>query len=207
MSSSSEEKETANPANLFEEKRKTTGRTSVSWASQRRELPDFIAALIFDKINGEPRHMVLKMAVIAPELKKLLSSFKECDVAYLLADGFTHRPNTALKLSKNLDFWLKPSFDNARRLIRALKIFGTPMHGVQPDQLATPETQFTLSCRPYQLEFYTHIPNLEFDQSFQLRELYREGQLFINLLNGTDLALARASLSRPPDDSDPDAAE
>ena len=140
--------------------------------------------------------MALKMKVIAPEFKKLLSSFKECDVAYLLADGFTHHPNTALKLSKNVDFWLKPSFDNARRLIRALKIFGTPMHGIQPEKLATAETQFTLSCRPYQLEFYTHIPDLEFDQSFQLREIYREGQSFVSLLNRADLALARASLSR-----------
>lgn len=142
--------------------------------------------------------------MIASEFKKLLGSFKECDVSYLLADGFTHSPKSALKLSKNIDFWLKPSSDNARRLIRALKIFGTPMHGIQPEKLATLETQFTLRCGAYQLEFYTHIPNLEFDQSFQSREVYREGQLSVNLLSRADLALAQASLSRPPDDSDPD---
>lgn len=145
--------------------------------------------------------------MIASEFKKLLNSFKECDVRYLLADGFTHRPNTALKLSQDIDFWLKPSLDNARRLIRALKIFGTPMHGVLPEKLATLETQFTLRCRPYQLEFYTHVPNLDFDPCFQRRELYREGSLFVNLLSHADLALARASLNRPPDDSDPDATD
>jgi hypothetical protein len=142
--------------------------------------------------------------MITPEFKKLLGSFKECDVHYLLADGFTYSPNTVLKLSKNIDFWLKPSFDNARRIIRALKIFGTPMHGIQPEKLATSETQFTLSCRPHQLEFYTHIPNLDFDKSFQLRDVYREGHSSVNLLSRADLGLARASLSRPPDDLDPD---
>lgn len=138
------------------------------------------------------------------ELKKLLRSFDDCDVSYLLADGFEHKPSSALKLSKNIDFWIKPSFDNARRLIRALKIFGTPMHGIQPENLATSETQFTLNCRPYQLEFYTHIPGLEFDKSFELREVYREANLLVKLLSRADLAFARASLSRPPDNLDPD---
>jgi hypothetical protein len=142
--------------------------------------------------------------MIASELKRLLSCLKECDVCYLLADGFEHKPNTALKLGKNLDFWLKPSPDNARRLVRALKIFGTPMHGIQPERFATLETQFTLSCRPYQLEFYTYIPCLDFNQSFEIREIYREGNSFVNLLSRADLALARASLSRAPDDADPD---
>ena len=138
------------------------------------------------------------------ELKRLLRSLDDCDVRYLLADGFEHKPSGDLKLSKNVDFWLKPSFENARRLIRALKIFGTPMHGIQPEKLASSETQFTLRCLPYQLEFYTHIPGLEFDQSFELREVYREANLFVKLLCRADLASARASLSRPPDDSDPD---
>jgi hypothetical protein len=142
--------------------------------------------------------------MIATELKRLLGSFKECDVCYLLADGFTYRPNTALKLSKNIDFWIKPSLDNARRIIRALKIHGTPMHGVAPEKFASEEAQFTLNCRPHLLEFYTYIPGLEFEKSFQRRELQREGALFISLLNRSDLELARTSLSRPPDDGDPD---
>lgn len=142
--------------------------------------------------------------MIASEFKRLLGCLNDCDVSYLLADGFEHKPRTALKLGKNIDFWLKASSDNARRLIRALKIFGTPMHGIQPEKLATLETQFTLSCRPHQLEFYTHIPGLEFNRSFQSREIYREGHSFVNLLSRADLALARASLSRAPDDSDPD---
>ena len=142
--------------------------------------------------------------MIASELKRLLNYFEECDVCYLLADGFTYRPNTALKIGKNIDFWIKPSLDNARRIIRALKIHGTPMHGIEPEKLASAETQFTLKCSPHLLEFYTYIPGFEFDKSFQSRELQREGSLFINLLNHSDLALARTSLSRPPDAEDPD---
>jgi hypothetical protein len=145
--------------------------------------------------------------MIASDFKRLLGSLKECDVRYLLADGYIHSPNASLKFSKHIDFWLKPSLDNARRLIRALKIFGTPMHGIPPEKLATMETQLTLSCRPYQLEFYTHIPDLEFEKSFHSRELFREGQLFVNLLCQADRAQAKASLSRPPDDSDPDMVE
>ena len=142
--------------------------------------------------------------MIASEIKRLLSSLKECDVRYLFSDGFMHAPDRSLKLDRNIDIWLKPSLDNARRLIRALKIFGTPMHGIQPEKLATPETQFTLPCRPHRLEFYTYIPGLEFDRSFESREVFKEGNLFINLVSPADLALAKASLTRPPDDADPD---
>lgn len=138
--------------------------------------------------------------MISSDLKRLLKSFKECDVCYLLADGYTYQPNRALKLSKHIDFWIKPSLDNARRIIRALKIYGTPMHGIQPEKLAGMETQFTLPCHPYTLEFYTYIPGLEFQKSFEQRQLQREGTLFIHLLNHADLGLARSSVKRPPDD-------
>jgi hypothetical protein len=145
--------------------------------------------------------------MIPTELKKLLGALQECDVRYLLADGFTHSPAATLKLSRNIDFWLNPSLDNARRLIRALKIFGTPMHGIQPERLATLETQFSLQCRPHQLDFHTHIPNLDFEKSSLTREIYREGRLLVSLLSPADLVQARASISRPPDSSDPDMIE
>ncbi len=135
-------------------------------------------------------------------MKNLLRSFQECDVRYLLADGFSHHKSTGLKFTKEVDFWLKPSLDNARRVFRALKIFGTPMHGIAPEKLATAETQFTLQCRPYQLEFYTHIPHLVFEKSWEARESYKEGSIFIPLLNKADLLIARSSLTRPPDDHD-----
>lgn len=81
------------------------------------------------------------------------------------------------------------------------------MHGIQPERFATPETQFSLKCRAAQLDFYTHIPTLEFEKSWENRETFREGSLFVSLLGKTDRAKARASLMRPADDSDTDIVE
>jgi hypothetical protein len=140
--------------------------------------------------------------MLPAELKKLLISLQECDVSYLLAEGFTLKERDRLTLITNIEFWIKPSLDNGKRLFRALKIFGTPIHGIKPEQLAAPETQFVLYCRPYRLEFYTHIPGLDFEKAWQHRESFREGRLFVRLIGKTERMVAGQSIKRPPDDTD-----
>lgn len=142
--------------------------------------------------------------MLPAELKKLLISLQECDVSYLLADGFTLKDRSRLTFSNDIEFWIKPSLDNGKRLFRALKIFGTPMHGIKPQQLATPETQFVLPCRPYRLEFYTHIPGLDFEKARQTRESFQEGRLFVRLVGKTERLVASKSIKRAHDETDVD---
>ncbi len=142
--------------------------------------------------------------MLPAKLKKLLISLQECDVSYLLADGFTLKERGRLTFSTDIEFWIKPTLDNGKRLFRALEIFGTPMHGIKPEQLAAPETQFVLPCRPYRLEFYTHIPELDFEKAWQNRESLQEGRLLVRLIGKTQRMVARQSIKRSPDDTDVD---
>ena len=142
--------------------------------------------------------------MLPAELKRLLTSLHECDVTYLLADGFKLSDRGRLTFSTNLEFWIKPSSDNGKRLLRALKIFGTPMHGIESEQLAAPETQFTLPCPPYSLEFYTYIPELDFAKAWEKREGFQEGHLLVRLIGKTERVVAEQSIIRPPDDQDVD---
>ena len=142
--------------------------------------------------------------MLPAKLKKLLLSLQECDVSYLLVEGFTLKERDRLSFSTDIEFWIKPSLDNGKRLFRALKIFGTPMHGIKPEQLATPETQFVLPCHPYRLEFYTHIPGLDFEKAWQHREIVKEGRLFVRLIGKNERMTARQSIERPPDETDVD---
>ena len=142
--------------------------------------------------------------MLPAELKRLLISLQECDVRHLIAEGFKLKERSRLTFSTDIEFWIKPSLDNGKRLFRALKIFGTPMHGIKPEQLATLETQFVLPCRPYRLEFYTHIPGLDFEEAWQNRESYKEGNLLVRLIGKSDRMVASQSIKRPPDDSDAD---
>lgn len=136
------------------------------------------------------------------ELKRLLRGMQDCDVSYLLAEGFTLKEQGRLTFSTEIEFWIKPSLDNGKRLLRTLKIFGTPMHGIQPEQLAAPETQFVLPCPPHRLEFYTHIPDLDFEKAWQRRESFQEGRLLVRLIGKTERMVAGESIKRPPDDFD-----
>lgn len=142
--------------------------------------------------------------MLPAELKKLLISLQECDAKFMLAEGFTLKDRDRLNLSTDIEFWILPSSDNGKRLFRALSIFGTPMHGIQPEQLAAPESQFVLPCRPHRLEFYTHIPGLDFEKAWQNRQCFQEGRLRVPLIGKSDRMAAGQSIGRPPDESDID---
>ena len=142
--------------------------------------------------------------MISVELKRLLVSLQECDVSYLLAEGFTLKGTSSIDLNTNMEFWIKPSLDNAKRVFRALKIFGTPMHGIKFEQLANPNTQFVLPCRPHRLEFYAHIPELDFEEAWQNREVFHQGRLLVWLIGRNERIVAAQSIMRPPDAMDAD---
>ena len=103
------------------------------------------------------------------DFKELLQVFAELDVEYLIAGGYAVIFHTQPRYTKDLDLWIKPSSENAKRLQRAFFKFGLPMVEVTVDDFAQEGIQFSVGVEPCCLDFLTTIPGLAFDDAWNNR--------------------------------------
>jgi hypothetical protein len=100
------------------------------------------------------------------DFRDLLRSLHECEVRYLVAGGYAVIHHSQPRYTKDIDIWLEPSAENARKLMRAFLQFGIPMIGVTEADFAQPGIQFNLGVPPCAVDLLTTIPGLEFEAAW-----------------------------------------
>lgn len=136
------------------------------------------------------------------DFKDLLQSLHECDVRYLVAGGYAVIHHSQPRYTKDIDIWFQPNAENARKLMRAFRIFGIPMIGVTLDDFATPGIQFNLGVPPCAIDFLTTIPGLDFDSAWLNRVISEENDFPIYYLGRNDLITAKKTAGRLQDLAD-----
>jgi hypothetical protein len=138
------------------------------------------------------------------DFKDLLRSLHECDVRYLVAGGYAVIHHSQPRYTKDIDIWLEPEPENARKLMQAFRIFGIPMVGVTQEDFATSGTQFSLGVPPCAVDFLTTIPGLNFNSAWPNRVISEENDFPIHYLGKSDLIIAKQTAGRPQDLADLD---
>ena len=138
------------------------------------------------------------------DFRDLLRSLHECEVRYLVAGGYAVIHHSQPRYTKDIDIWLEPSAENARKLMRAFLQFGIPMIGVTEADFAQPGTQFNLGVPPCAVDLLTTIPGLEFEAAWANRVISEENDFPIYYLGKADLIKAKKKAGRPQDLADLD---
>jgi hypothetical protein len=125
-------------------------------------------------------------------------------VRYLVAGGYAVIHHSQPRYTKDIDIWLEPSAENARKLMRAFLKFGIPMIGVTEADFASPGTQFNLGVPPCAVDLLTTIPGLEFEVAWANRVISEENDFPIYYLGKADLIKAKKKAGRPQDLADLD---
>lgn len=136
------------------------------------------------------------------DFKELLQIFSEEGVRYLVVGGYAVIHHSQPRYTKDLDIWVEPTAENARRVARAFLKFGLPMHGVTQKDFATEGTQFFIGVPPCALDFLTSIAGLVFFQAWENRVGSSENGIPILYLGKADLILAKQAAGRHQDLAD-----
>jgi hypothetical protein len=138
------------------------------------------------------------------DFKDLLQSLHEFEVRYLVVGGYAVIHHTQPRYTKDIDIWLEPTPENARKLMKAFLSFGVPMIGVTEDDFATPRTQFSIGVPPCEIDFLTTIPGLDFVTAWNNKVISEENDSPIYYLGKSDLITAKQTAGRPQDLADLD---
>jgi hypothetical protein len=102
----------------------------------------------------------------------------------------------------DIDIWIEPTADNARRVIRSLNRFGVPLFDVDEEDFTREGIVFQIGVAPRRIDIITAIDGVEFRSAHgQKLEISVEG-MSIPVLSLEDLIKNKESTGREKDSLD-----
>lgn len=133
------------------------------------------------------------------DFKDLLRTLNEQNVEYLIVGGYAVIFHSEPRFTKDLDLWVKPDSENARRLMAAFRQFGMPLIDIDEADFANPGTQYMMGIPPVALDFLTSIGSLSFGDCWNRRVVDDIDKIPVNYVGREDLIESKKIADRDQD--------
>jgi hypothetical protein len=137
-----------------------------------------------------------------PDFSDMLSALSAEGVEYLLIGAYAMAVHGVPRATGDIDIWVRPSPDNADRILRALARFGAPLGGLRAADLAGEGTVFQVGVAPNRVDVITAIDGVAFDAAWPRRVTSDIGGLTIPVIGREDLIRNKRSTGRSRDLAD-----
>ncbi len=104
-----------------------------------------------------------------PNFRDMLLALSAERAEYLLVGGYAMGLHGFNRATADVDFWIRSTPDNAARVMRALRAFGTSLLGLTVADLSTPKTVFQVGVAPERIDILTSVSGVEFDEAWSQR--------------------------------------
>ena len=145
--------------------------------------------------------------MLNPDFRDLLSAFIDANVEFLVVGGYAMAVHRLPRATKDLDLWVRPSADNAPRVLKALDAFGAPRHGLTEADLQMEGTIYQVGVPPNRVDVITVIDGVRFEDAWRDRVGVEIEGLRIPVIGRAHLILNKRTVGRPQDLLDADLLE
>ena len=137
-----------------------------------------------------------------PDFSDMLSALCAEGVEFLLVGAYALAVHGVPRATGDLDIWIRPSPENARRSMAALHRFGAPTHGLTEGDLVREGTVFQIGVAPRRIDVLTHIDGVAFEEAWASRTTARVGSLEVPVLGREALIRNKRATGRTRDLAD-----
>jgi hypothetical protein len=103
------------------------------------------------------------------------------------------------RYTKDLDIWVEPTMENARKVWKALEAFGAPLVDVSLEDFCNHELIYQIGVAPNRIDIMMSIPGLEFPSAWHQKVLASYGGEPIHIVHIDDLIKAKKTMNREQD--------
>lgn len=109
-----------------------------------------------------------------PELNEdfadMLHCLGEAGVEFVIVGAHALAAHGIARATGDIDIFVKPSAENAERVLAALTAFGAPLdsHGIAPADFARPGLVYQIGLPPRRIDLLTEISGVSFDEAWQV---------------------------------------
>jgi len=145
--------------------------------------------------------------MLNPDFRDMLSAFIDEQVEFLVVGGYAMAAHQLPRATKDLDLWVRPSPDNAVRVLRALDTFGAPRHDLTAADLEREGTIYQVGVPPNRVDVITVVDGVRFEDAWADRADVEIDDLRIPVIGRRALIANKRAVGRPQDLVDADALE
>ena len=142
-----------------------------------------------------------------PHFREMLSAFIAEGVEFLIVGAYALAAHGVPRATGDLDFWVRPGDDNARRVLQALAAFGAPLHDLSAEDLTQPDVVFQIGVEPARIDILTEIDGVAFDEAWAGRVVSEIDGLRVPVIGRAELIRNKRALGRTRDLADIEALE
>ena len=100
------------------------------------------------------------------DYRDMLRCLADEQVKFLLVGAYALAAHGYPRATMDIDIWVMPSPENAEAVLRALRRFGAPLHGLTSADLQKDDTVFQTGVAPRRIDIITGASGLEFNEAF-----------------------------------------
>jgi hypothetical protein len=90
-------------------------------------------------------------------------------VDYLLVGAYALAAHGLPRATGDMDIWVRPTPENAKRVLRALGAYGAPVRDLTTDDLTRSDTVFQVGVAPGRIDILTGLTGLTFEEAWAAR--------------------------------------
>ena len=91
------------------------------------------------------------------------------DAEFLVVGGCAVIAHGFPRATGDIDVWVRPTPENAKRVMLALRRFGAPLADLTEADLATPGVAFQIGVVPNRIDILTDVDGVSFDEAWASR--------------------------------------
>jgi hypothetical protein len=135
------------------------------------------------------------------DFRDLLLAFAEHQVDYLVVGAHAMAVHGVPRATGDLDILVRPTPENADRVIEALRAFGAPLaaHGVTKDDFVREGNVYQIGLPPRRIDVLTQISGVTFDEAWADRTRATVDDITLDFIGRTTLLRNKKAAARDKD--------
>ena len=104
-----------------------------------------------------------------PDFLDMLCELHAAGAEYLVVGAFAMSAHGFSRSTGDIEIWIRPTLDNAERVMRAINSFGASLLGLTTADLHTPDVVYQSGVEPQRVDILTTIEAVTFDEAWSNR--------------------------------------
>jgi hypothetical protein len=100
---------------------------------------------------------------------EMLSALSAAGAEYLIVGAYAMAAHGWPRATGDIDIWVRPTQENASRVLRALETYGAPLFDLTIDDLVRPDTVFQIGVPPGRVDILSGVTGIAFDEAWETR--------------------------------------
>ena len=136
---------------------------------------------------------------VNPDFRDLLRLFNVEKVEFLIVGAHAVIYYAEPRYTKDLDIWVNPTKDNARRVWSALEAFGAPLENIAVNDFTDQDLIYQIGIEPNRIDILMGIAGVAFRDSYTRAGDATYGDVPIKIISKEDLLNSKRAVSRRQD--------